>query len=70
MDSDCLFDFAPLGDWGLVFGTKARMYAVAMREVMQRRLTSLACTIPDMIRAGMYAMAEKLGTARKMRWWD
>ena len=45
------------------------MKAVARREVMQRRLTSLACTIPD-IRVGMYAMAEILGTARKMRWWD
>ena len=39
-----------------------------MREVMQRRLTSLAWTGDDMIRVGMYAKAETLGTARKMCW--
>ena len=41
---------------------------MVMRDVMQRRLTSLAWTKVDMIRVGIYAMAETEGTARKMRW--
>ena len=38
-----------------------------MREVMQRRLMSFAWARRDVVRVGMYAMAETLDTARKMR---
>jgi len=39
-----------------------------MREVMLRRLRSLAWIGRDMMRAGMYEVAATVGMARKMRW--
>lgn len=52
----------------LELGMKMRIYAVATREVMQRRLRSLALIRRDMMRAGMYVVAATVGIARKMRW--